>query len=543
MFATPAFATILSVPQGGTGTSSLSGIVQGNGTSAFNAVTIGTGLSYTGGTLSATGTGTIGGSIATGQIPVGTAANTIGGTSNLTFISSILHLNGNMQFEYFASGRRIKTADASGTDSGVDFSILGSDGTTATNGGNLVFKAGTSASGTDGRIIWVDPSSAAQAVFSLDNLTGSRIYTFPDASGALLNGSLSSTQLAYGGATANTISGSANMTFDSTNVLLALTHGGLATTPSTATILQNLTTASLAVPQQISPALEFKGTMWQSGGGGIPHVGTFRMYQIPTNGGTAGSVTAGKLQIDSSKDGSYTTNIFNLSSAGTLTLPIGGLIVQSSITSTTGSITAASQVSAGSDLLSGTNGTTAGHLYLYGGTTGNLNITAPANVTNYGVTLPAAQGAANQTYLNNGAGVLSWGTIPTLPAAPVDLTAQTAAITATTVCTPATTGMYRIPIYLQVTTPGSVSSILGGASGVVLTYNDGDGNVAQTDTVGLTAPNGTVVTTLNTNTTTTNLSGALEVYAQAGVSIQFAIGYTSVGTAMQYSAHLRCEAI
>lgn len=142
--------------------------------------------------------------------------------------------------------------------------------------------------------------------------------------------------------------------------------------------------------------------------------------------------------------------------------------------------------------------------------------------------------SAIQTQLNTKTG--SVGT-------PINLTAQTAAITATTLCTPASTGMYRLSIYLQVTTPGSVSSILGGATGVVLTYNDGDGNVAQTDTVGLTAPNGTVVTTLNTNTTATNLSGSLEVYAKTGVVIQYAIGYTSVGTAMQYAAHLRCEAL
>ena len=44
-----------SVPQGGTGTGSITGIIQGNGTSAFTPVTIGAGLSYSGGTLSSTG--------------------------------------------------------------------------------------------------------------------------------------------------------------------------------------------------------------------------------------------------------------------------------------------------------------------------------------------------------------------------------------------------------------------------------------------------------------------------------------------------------
>jgi hypothetical protein len=127
--------------------------------------------------------------------------------------------------------------------------------------------------------------------------------------------------------------------------------------------------------------------------------------------------------------------------------------------------------------------------------------------------------------------------------AKVDLTAQTAAITATTLYTPTATGMYRISIYIQITTAASVSSVLGGATGFVLTYNDGDGNVAQSDTVPLLAPNGTVVSTLNSNTTATNLSGSVVINAKTGVAIQYAIGYTSVGTAMQYAVHLKLEAL
>lgn len=124
-----------------------------------------------------------------------------------------------------------------------------------------------------------------------------------------------------------------------------------------------------------------------------------------------------------------------------------------------------------------------------------------------------------------------------------DLTGQVAAIAATTLFTPTKIGMYRITVYLQVTRAATVSSILGGATGVVITYRDGDGNVVQTDTVGLTAPNGTVVTTLNTNTTATNLTGSVEIYCKA-TSVTYAIGYTSVGaTAMAYAAHIRVEAL
>lgn len=125
-----------------------------------------------------------------------------------------------------------------------------------------------------------------------------------------------------------------------------------------------------------------------------------------------------------------------------------------------------------------------------------------------------------------------------------DITAQSAAKTATTLCTPGATGMFRISIYEQITTAASSSSILGGATGTVITYNDGDGNVAQSDTVAMDSTTGTVVTTAAGNTTTTNLIGVISIYARTGVAIQYAIGYTSVGvTAMQYAAHLKCEAM
>lgn len=362
-------------------------------------------------TISATSSGTIGGSIANTQVAVGSGTNTITGSSAYTFAGSVLTLAGDINLTYTGGGRTIKLGDATGSNSGVDLLITGSNGTTATNGGNITLKAGTSASGVDGSVIFVDPSSSAQAVFTLDNLTGSRTYTFPDANGALLNGTLLATQLAYGGSTTNTIASSANMTFDSTNVLLSLTHAGLATTPSTATILQNTTTASLAVPVQISPALEFKGAMWQSGGGGSAHVGTFRMYQIPQNGATAGGTTAGALQIDVSKDGSYTTNILKLTNGGALTTFGGITATNGGITASAGSVTALNQVIAGTDLQTGTNGSASGHLYIYGATTGVLNLTAPANVTNYGVTLPTAQNTYSTGILTaDTSGVFSWNT-------------------------------------------------------------------------------------------------------------------------------------
>lgn len=128
--------------------------------------------------------------------------------------------------------------------------------------------------------------------------------------------------------------------------------------------------------------------------------------------------------------------------------------------------------------------------------------------------------------------------------ATIDLNNQGAAISNTTAYTPVFSGMYRISIYLQVTRAATTSSILGGETGVVITYNDADGNVEQSNTTALQSPTGTIVTTSATNTTATNLTGTMIVFARAGVAIKYAVGYTSVGgTSMQYSVHLKVEAM
>lgn len=125
-----------------------------------------------------------------------------------------------------------------------------------------------------------------------------------------------------------------------------------------------------------------------------------------------------------------------------------------------------------------------------------------------------------------------------------DLTAQSAAKTATTLFTPAVSGMYRISIYLQVTRAATTSSVLGGTNGTVITFTEPDGNVAQSVTAELSTQAGASATTNAGNTTTTVLYGTVVVNAKAAVAIQYAIDYTSVGaTTMQYAAHLRCEPI
>lgn len=58
-FAGVAAASILTVPQGGSGVNNITGILQGNGVAPFSTVTIGSGLNYSSGTLSAASTGVV----------------------------------------------------------------------------------------------------------------------------------------------------------------------------------------------------------------------------------------------------------------------------------------------------------------------------------------------------------------------------------------------------------------------------------------------------------------------------------------------------
>ena len=131
--------------------------------------------------------------------------------------------------------------------------------------------------------------------------------------------------------------------------------------------------------------------------------------------------------------------------------------------------------------------------------------------------------------------------------ATVDLTGQGAAITATTLYTPTASGMFRISFIAHVTTVASVSSILGGTTGIVLTYTEPDGSVAQTFVMATDDQAGAVVVPANgntLNTTQASISGSAIIYAKTGVAIQYAIGYTSVNAGeMKFSLHGKCEAL
>lgn len=122
--------------------------------------------------------------------------------------------------------------------------------------------------------------------------------------------------------------------------------------------------------------------------------------------------------------------------------------------------------------------------------------------------------------------------------ATVDLTAQTAAITATTLyAVPAGgAGMYRISWSATITTAASVSSVLGGTNGFQILYT------SPTDSVVKTTVTGNSITSA-ANTTATAVGGVEIVYAKLSTNIQYQYDYTSSGTAMAYELHLKIEAL
>lgn len=118
--------------------------------------------------------------------------------------------------------------------------------------------------------------------------------------------------------------------------------------------------------------------------------------------------------------------------------------------------------------------------------------------------------------------------------AQANLPGQTAAIAPTTIYAVPADGLYRVNYVAKVTTPASVSSVLGGAVGFQIVYTDADDSVVVTSAANPVS---------NLNTTQAQVNGVLIANAKAGSNIQFAFDYTSVGTAMAYALHVLVEAL
>lgn len=154
----------------------------------------------------------------------------------------------------------------------------------------------------------------------------------------------------------------------------------------------------------------------------------------------------------------------------------------------------------------------------------------------------------NVTIFNGNGVMTTYNSIPVVgngfavQYATVDLTAQAAAISATTLYSvPASgVGRYRVCFVAKATTAATVSSIIGGAAGFQILYTDPDDSVAVTSP--LAALFNSTAAVLALNTTQAQYSGCMMINAKASTLIQYQMGYTSVGaTPMAYNLHIMLE--
>lgn len=137
--ATVAAASILPVSQGGTGTNTLTGIVQGNGTVPLSPISVGTGLDFTSGVLSATGLA----GVVPNEVQYGGAFGSLAGNGNFIYGPSgsvfdvgfsgtnFLHVRGST-FPQFRIGDSAGT-NISGDDSSLGISLNAINGVTVSS--------------------------------------------------------------------------------------------------------------------------------------------------------------------------------------------------------------------------------------------------------------------------------------------------------------------------------------------------------------------------------------------------------------------------
>lgn len=129
--------------------------------------------------------------------------------------------------------------------------------------------------------------------------------------------------------------------------------------------------------------------------------------------------------------------------------------------------------------------------------------------------------------------------------ASVDLPFQQAAQSNVALFTTPSSGRYRITYYAALSTAATVSSVLGGTTGLSVVYLDGVDFVTRTVTLPEINQSGTPLTVSSGNTTNTSaaiVQGSLLIDANNGNAVTYSFGYTSSGaTAMQYQLHIRVE--
>ena len=113
---------------------------------------------------------------------------------------------------------------------------------------------------------------------------------------------------------------------------------------------------------------------------------------------------------------------------------------------------------------------------------------------------------------------------------------NTAPIVLKTLISGALQGWYRVNWFAEITQAASLSSVLGGTTGFQVQYTSYEDNIVKT----IVAP----VINSSANTTTTVISGSVNLYCADMTDIKYSFGYTSVGgTPMTYQLSVTAEKV
>jgi hypothetical protein len=172
----------------------------------------------------------------------------------------------------------------------------------------------------------------------------------------------------------------------------------------------------------------------------------------------------------------------------------------------------------------------------------NFELSASTSPGNSVYTTPVISFGVGGVVKYNGIATVGGG-IPAEYAA-VNLTAQTAAVTTTTLyAVPASgAGQYRVSWNAKVTTPATTGTVTSTLGALTIVYTDPDG-VVQTITAAASVAAGTIATSSAGNTTATVLLGMpLLLNCKLSTNITYAMAYASNTAAeMQYNLHIVLE--
>lgn len=334
------------VPQGGTGVGTITGIIQGNGTSPFSAITVGSGLNFSGGTLSATGSG--------GSVTSFAFTNGGGFTGTVTNATTTPTLSLVLQNASTSQSGQLTSTDwntFNGKQGAITLTTTGTSGaaTFIANTLNIPQYAGTTYSAGTGLTLTTGTFSVntSQNIATLSNLTSNGLVTTSGGGGTLgvtvpgtgvltalaVNTGSAGAFVVNGGAlgtpssgvatnltgtasglTAGTVTTNANLTgpitssgnatsiasqtgtgtkfvVDTSPTIITpaittsavITNNALGTSSAIGLQLTN-TTAAAAAAQQVSPSTIWTGQGWKTTATAASQTVAFQAYTLPVQG-------------------------------------------------------------------------------------------------------------------------------------------------------------------------------------------------------------------------------------------------------------------